>query len=227
MAKEIPYHLGVILDGNRRWARENGLPAVQGHRKGLDNIKKLIEWCRKRGIKVLTLFVFSTENWQRSKKEIDYLMGLAKNTLNDKFIKEFHKGGIKLKAIGQIEGLSKTIQEKIKKFEELTKKNKEMTVNLAFSYGGRAEIVEAVKKIVAKKILPQKINEDVIKENLWTSDVDLVIRTGKVQRISNFLIWQAAYSELYFSNKYWPDFTERDLDEALTDYADRQRRFGK
>lgn len=224
--KPIPRHLGVIIDGNRRWARERGLPTLEGHRKGLEKVKELINWCKKRKIKILTIFVFSTENWKRSKFEVDYLMKLAKEAVSSN-LKELHKNRIKVRVIGQKERLPKFLQEAISKAEELTKKNKEMILNFALSYGGRAEIVEAIKNIIKKKIPPEKINEDVVKENLWTSDVDLIIRTGKEQRISNFLIWQAAYSELYFSPKYWPDFTEKDLDIALADYANRQRRFGK
>ncbi len=225
--KNIPYHLGVIIDGNRRWAQEKGLPASEGHRHGLKKVKELIKWCLKKGIKVLTLFIFSTENWKRPKKEINYLMGLIKRAFDKKNIEKINQKGVKIQAIGQREKLARPIQKLIEETETLTKNNKKMTVNFALSYGGRTEIVEAIKKIIKKKIPPEKINEDIIKENLWTSDVDLIIRTGKEQRISNFLIWQAAYSELYFSKKYWPDFTEKDLDEALEDYAQRQRRFGK
>jgi undecaprenyl diphosphate synthase len=224
--KNIPHHLGIIIDGNRRWAKEKGLPTFFGHKKGLEKVKKLTEWCLSRGIKILTLFVFSTENWKRSKSEVNYLMNLIKENFDKKNIEKLNQEGIKIKSIGQREKISKSIQKLIKEAEELTKNNKRMIVNFALSYGGRAEIVESVKNILKKEISPEKINEDTIKKNLWTSDVDLIIRTGKEQRISNFLIWQAAYSELYFSPKYWPDFTEKDLDKALSDYNRRQRRFG-
>ena len=222
-----PYHLGIIIDGNRRWARERGLPAFEGHRRGLERIKELINWSEERGIKILTLFVFSTENWKRSKVEVNYLMKLIGQTLSKKNIQKIHQEGIKIQAIGQRERLPKPVQKIIKETEELTKNNKKMTVNFALSYGGRAEIVEMTKKLIEKKIPPEKITEEVISQNLWTSDVDLIIRTGKEQRTSNFLIWQAAYSELYFCQKYWPEFSEKDLDEALEDYDQRQRRFGK
>ena len=224
--EKIPSHLGIILDGNRRWARERGLPSFEGHRKGLEKIREVIRWSKNRGIKILTLFVFSTENWKRAKREVNFLLRLAKKVINDN-LEELNKEGIKVKVIGQKERLPDFLQKEIKKAEELTKNNEKMTLNFALSYGGRAEIVEAIKNIITKKIPPEKIIEDTIKENLWTSDVDLVIRTGKEQRISNFLIWQTAYSELYFYPKYWPDFTENDLDKALLDYASRQRRFGK
>jgi undecaprenyl diphosphate synthase len=223
---KIPNHLGIILDGNRRWAKERGLPTFKGHKKGLEVVKKVIKWCQKRKIKILTLFVFSTENWERGGGEVNYLMKLAKKAISNHF-KHLHKNKIRVRVIGQREKLPKSLQKEITNIEELTKNNKEMTVNFALSYGGRAEIITAVKKIIKKKIPPQKITENTIKENLWTSDVDLIIRTGKEQRLSNFLLWQSAYSELYFSPKYWPDFTEKDLDEALTDYNNRQRRFGK
>ena len=224
--KKIPYHLGIIIDGNRRWAREKGLPALEGHRKGLAKVKELIKWSKERGVKILTLFIFSTENWKRTKREVNFLMQLAKSAIADN-LKELHKGGIKVRMIGQRERLPRFLQETIQKAEELTKDNKKMVLNFALSYGGRAEITEAIKKIIENKIPPEKINENVVSQNLWTSDLDLLIRTGKEQRISNFLIWQAAYSELYFCPKYWPDFTEKDLDEALSDYSQRQRRFGK
>ncbi len=226
MIKNIPNHLGIIIDGNRRWAREKGLPVFEGHRKGLAKVKELIKWSKERGVKILTLFVFSTENWKRAKREVNFLMKLVESAIADN-LKELHKEGIKVRIIGQKERLPKFLQETIWKAEELTKNNKGMVLNFALSYGGRAEIADAIKKIIEKKIPPEKITEDAISQNLWTSDLDLIIRTGKEQRISNFLIWQAAYSELYFSKKYWPAFTEKDLDEALADYAQRQRRFGK
>ena len=223
---KVPHHLGIILDGNRRWAKERGLPAFAGHKRGLEVVKNVIKWCQEKGIKILTLFVFSTENWKRTKIEVNFLMKLAKFAINDN-LKELHKAGVKIRVIGQREKLPIFLKKAILKAEELTKNNEEMVLNFALSYGGRAEIIEAIKNIIEKKIAVEKINEDVVKENLWTSDVDLIIRTGKEQRLSNFLLWQSAYSELYFSPKYWPDFTEKDLDKALTDYNNRQRRFGK
>ena len=223
---KIPYHLGIIIDGNRRWAREKGLPVFEGHRRGLKKIKEAIKWCKDRGVKILTFFVFSTENWKRSKTEVGYLMKLAQEIMEN-YVKEAYKKNIKIRIIGQKEKLPRALQKAIKKAEELTKNNKEMTVNFALSYGGRLEITEAIKNIIKKRIPPEKITEEVISENLWTSDLDLLIRTGKEQRLSNFLIWQVAYSELYFTKKYWPDFTEKDLDKALLDYTHRQRRFGR
>jgi len=221
----IPNHLGIILDGNRRWAKERGLPVFEGHRRGLETVKKIINYCKEKGIKILTLFVFSTENWKRGREEVNSLMKLARRTI-DSYLKHLHKSKIRVKVIGQREKLSKALQKEITKIEKITRDNTEMTVNFALSYGGRAEIVAAVKKIIKHKIPLREVNENTIKENLWTSDVDLIIRTGREQRISNFLIWQAAYSELYFYPKYWPDFSEEDLDKAVAEYSRRQRRFG-
>ena len=224
--KKVPSHLGIILDGNRRWAKEKGLPVFEGHRRGLDTAKKIINYTKDKGVNILTLFVFSSENWKRSKMEVSYLMKLLGQALDKKNIEEFHKQGIRVKVIGQREKLPLDLQKKIKETEEFTKNNKGMVLNFALSYGGRAEIVEAIKKIIKSKIQPDKLSEEIISQNLWTSDLDLIIRTGKEQRISNFLIWQAAYSELYFCSKYWPEFGEKDLDRAFLDYNNRQRRFG-
>ncbi len=223
---KTPHHLGIILDGNRRWAEAKGLSAIEGHKIGLEKVKQTIKWCKQRGIKVLSLFVFSTENWQRPKREVNYLMALSKNAIVEN-LKEISEAGIKVKIIGQRTKLSKLLQKAVAKSERLTANNSEMTLNFALSYGGRQEITEAVKKIVEKKIPSENITEKMISDNLWASELDLIIRTGEEQRLSNFLIWQAAYSELYFLKKYWPDFSEQDLDTALAEYDVRQRRFGK
>ena len=223
---KIPNHLGIILDGNRRWAKEKRIPIFQGHEKGLKIVKNVVTWCQDRGINILTLFVFSTENWKRPKREVGFLMNLTKSAII-KNLKELHGKEIKIRIIGEKNKLASSVQKSFNKAEELTKNNKSMVLNFALSYGGRAEIVQAIKNIIEKKIEPNDINEEIISKNLWTSDLDLIIRTGKEQRISNFLIWQAAYSELYFPKKYWPDFTENDLDKILADYSIRKRRFGK
>jgi len=223
---QTPQHIGIIMDGNRRWAKENGLPLFSGHVKGVEVLQKIAKYCKKKRIKILTLFAFSTENWQRPKREVSLLMNLCQKTLNGE-LKKLSKDGIKIKIIGQRERLPKKLQSSLKKIEEFTIGNKEMILNIALSYGGRAEIASALKNIVEKKIPPEKITEAIIAENLWTSDLDLLIRTGKEQRLSNFLIWQAAYSELYFSNKYWPDFNEKDIDKSLESFSQRQRTRGK
>jgi undecaprenyl diphosphate synthase len=222
---KVPNHLGIILDGNRRWAKERKMSPMAGHKKGAEAARKIIEAADDKGIKILTLFVFSTENWKRPKRETDYLMGLLKKVLSESR-KGADKRGLIIRVIGQKDRLPKALQKEILFTEKETENNKGMVVNFALSYGGRAEIIQAIKNIIKKKIPVDEINEDRIRENLWTTDVDLVIRTGKQLRISNFLIWQSAYSELYFSPKYWPDFAEKDLNEALSDYDKRQRSFG-
>lgn len=222
-------HLGIIIDGNRRWAKEKGLTSLEGHRQGYKKVKEVIRWCKERGIKIITLYLFSTENWNRAPVEVNFLMKLLNFGLK-KEIKELNKEGAKLRVIGQKERLSPGLQKTIKKAEDITKNNKEMVVNLAISYGGRTEIVEAVRKIIKEGVSPEKVDESKIGDYLYTGglpDPELIIRTSGEQRLSNFLIWQSAYAELYFTKKYWPDFTEKDLDQALKDYASRQRRFGK
>ncbi len=228
--KKTPYHLAIIMDGNRRWAREKGLPTLEGHRKGYNKVQEVGDWCKKKGVKILTLWAFSTENWNRSKEEISYMMKLLAKALSKKEIDELNKKGIKLQVIGQKERLSKSLQRLAKKAEEETKNNKEGTLNLAISYGGRAEIIKAVQEIVKKKIPAEKINEELINQNLWTAGLpepDLIIRTSGEQRTSGFLMWQGVYAELYFCQKYWPDFNEKDLDTAIASYSQRERRMGK
>ena len=228
--QKIPFHLGIILDGNRRWAKEKGLPSFEGHRRGLNNVQKIGDYCAKKGIKILTLYTFSTENWKRPKREISYLMKLFAESLGKKNLQELHKKEVKLQIIGQKEKLPQALQERIKEAEKLTKNNKKRILNLAISYGGRIEITQAVKNIIKKKIPVNKITEELINNNLWTTGLpypDLIVRTGGVKRLSNFLTWQSAYSEFYFTKKFWPEFTEKDLDKALLDFSLRERRFGK
>lgn len=227
---KVPYHLGIIIDGNRRWAKERKLPSIEGHRRGLEKVKKIGKWCREKGVKILTLFTFSTENWSRPKREVNYLIKLLSKALDKKNIEEIHRDGIKFKVIGQKERFPEAFQKRIKEAEALTKDNRKGILNIALSYGGRAEIINALKEIIRKGVSINKINENLVEQHLWTSGEpypELIIRTGGEQRLSNFLIWQAAYSELYFPRKYWPDFTEGDLDKAFEEYVRRQRRFGK
>ncbi len=222
----IPHHLAIIIDGNRRWAKSKGLPSFEGHRKGFDKVDKLGDYCLEKGVKVLTLYCFSTENWKRSKTEVSYLMRLLSKAFNREKIKKLNNRGVKMQVIGQKERLPKFLQKKIAKAEESTKNNKKGFLNLAISYGGRPEIVQAVKNII-KKGLP--VTEESINNNLWTKglpDPDLIIRTSGEQRLSNFLTWQSAYSELYFPKKYWPDFSKKDIDKAFKEYSSRRRRFG-
>ncbi len=227
---KIPTHLGIIIDGNRRWAKKHNLPTIEGHRQGFRNVNKISEFARKLGVKILTIYVFSTENWKRPKKEIKYLMKLLSLAFNKKYIDKLIKDEIQIRILGEIEKLPKKLQQKIKKAEEKTKSGKKGILNLAISYGGRAEIIQALKKIIKKKIPADKITEKVISENLWTAglpDPDLIIRTGGRLRLSNFLTWQSTYSELYFTDKYWPDFTEKDLLDAFADFSKRKRNFGR
>ena len=227
---KIPKHLAIIIDGNRRWAKEKKLPSLRGHKKGLDNINKIGEWAQKKGVKILTFYAFSTENWKRSKSEVKYLMRLLSRAFSKKNLKKINQKGIKIQVIGQKEKLPGFLRKKIEQGEKLTKNNKEGILNLAISYGGRLEIIRAIKKIIKNKIKAEKITENLINENLWTKglpDPDLIVRTGGEKRLSNFLTWQSTYSELYFIKKYWPDFTEKDLQEAFKNYSNRQRRFGK
>ncbi|MCD6550349.1 di-trans,poly-cis-decaprenylcistransferase [bacterium] len=234
----MPVHVILLPDGNRRWARERGLPTIQGHLAGFENIKRFCRWCQKRGIKVLTAFGFSTENWNRPKKEVKYLLELLEHGFREEMKKYFSNGKgnsiltkkVRVRVIGQKERLPKSLQEVIRKVEELTKNNKEYFLNLAVSYSGRWDILNAVKEIIKKKVSPSQITERLFEKYLSTSGLpapDLVIRTSGEKRFSNFLLWQSAYAELYFSEKYWPDFGEKDFDKALKEYANRQRRFGR
>ena len=228
--KKIPKHIVLFPDGNRRFAKKKGIPTFQGHWHGYKNLKKFVQWCKKKGIKVLTAFGFSTENWKRSRAEVNYLMKLFEKGLSEKGdIRQLHEHGVRIRIIGQKYRLPKSLQKVIREVENLTKNNKKFYLNLAVSYGGRWDIVQAIQKIIQDKIPIKKITEKLVDKYLQTAGLpapDLVIRAGGERRLSNFLLWQSAYSELYFSKKLWPEFTEKDLDKALEDYAKRERRFG-
>ena len=227
MEKNVPHHLGVIIDGNRRWAREKGLPTLEGHKKGLDILKSLIGWAKKRGIKILTIYSFSIDNWNRSKTEVSYLMNLFRKTFEDSQ-KIAEMENVKIKVVGEKEMIPQDILEIIKKVEDDSKENKDMVVNIAFSYGGRKEIINSIKEIINKKIPVNQITEKIVSDNLYIPEnADLIIRTSNEKRLSGFLTWQSSYSEFYFLEKHWPDFSEEDLDNILLDYSNRQRRFGK
>jgi len=215
------------MDGNRRWATTRRLPSFEGYRAGYKKIEDVLRWCRDAGIKILTLYAFSTENWQRSKKEVDFLMKLFYLALT-KDIKKLHKNKVCVRVIGREEGLSKKLQQAIKKAEALTKNNTAAILNLAINYGGRLELVDAFNKIL--KNPPKEITEDLISQNIYTADLpdpDLIIRTSGERRLSEFLTWQSAYSEFYFIKRHWPEFSKEDFDDALNDFANRQRRFGQ
>lgn len=229
--KKTPEHIVLFPDGNRRWAQKRGLPTIEGHKQGHNNLIRLCKWCKSRGVKFLTTFGFSTENWNRPKEEVKYFMQLLEKglSLGKREINKLEKEGVKVKVIGQKERLPVSLQKAIVNIEEKTKNNKKLQLNLAVSYGGRWDITQAIKEIVKRRIPISEITEDLVGEYLTTNGLpvpDLIIRAGGEKRLSNFLLWQAAYSELYFSPKLWPDFTKKDLDSALKEYSRRQRRFG-
>jgi len=221
-------HLAIIMDGNRRWAKNQNLLSVEGHQKGYEKLKEVMTWCLKKDIKTLTVYAFSTENWNRSEDEVNFLMTLFHRALTDE-LAEFHSQGIRLNVIGSRERLSAKIVKAIAEAEEKTKDNTQGTLNLCINYGGRLEIIEAVKKIVASGVKPENITDKLIADNLWMAgqaDPDLIIRTSGEQRLSGFLTWESVYSEFLFLEKHWPDFSEADFDQALNDFNNRHRRFG-
>lgn len=227
MKKPILHHLAIIMDGNRRWAKKRGLPSLFGHKKGYGKILKVGDWCLARGIKALTVFAFSTENWNRSKEEVGYLMNLLEQGLTND-ITAMHQKGIRVRFLGRLNELPPVLQKLCHESMELTKNNTNATLNIALNYGGQPEIIDAVNKIIADKV--KKVDEQSFVKYLYDPALlppDLIIRTSGEQRLSGFLLWHSAYSELYFAKVLWPAFSEKDLDLALTDYASRQRRFGK
>ena len=230
---KLPKHIAIIMDGNGRWAKEKGKLRLFGHEKGSKTVKEVVEGCAELGVKNLTLYAFSTENWNRPKLEVQTLMKLLISSLK-KEIKTLQKNNIKLNAIGDLKALPSKVYTELIDVMELTKSNSRLTLTLALSYGSRDELINTVKQISIKVknniISPEKIDESVINEHLYTQnlpDVDLLIRTSGEQRISNFLLWQIAYAELYFTNVFWPDFTKEHLYEAIINYQQRERRFGK
>lgn len=228
MDNQLPKHIGIILDGNRRWAKENNLPSFEGHRRGFENIKNIASHAFDQGIKILTVFAFSTENWKRSTEEVSYLMDLFK-MVSTKELKFLVEKKIKLQILGDMSAFDEDLQNKLNKALSETANNDQGVFNICLNYGGREEIVEAVKKIIKSGNKAEEINKDLISQNLYTAgllDPDLVIRTSGEQRLSGFLTWQSVYSELYFVKKHWPDFSTKDFDEALLEFANRQRRFG-
>jgi undecaprenyl diphosphate synthase len=231
--KKIPKHIAIIMDGNGRWAKNKGLSRDYGHKEGKESAKEMVRSCAKLGVKNLTLFAFSSENWKRPKLEVELLMGLLHNSLRTE-LKELKKNNIKLETIGDLSKIPLLVRKFLKKVCEETKDNDLMTLTLALSYGSRDEIINSVKEIADKVknniISVEKIDESLINQHLYTRnlpDVDLMIRTSGEKRISNFLLWQSAYAELYFSDELWPDFKSEHLIEAISDYQNRERRFGR
>ena len=228
----LPKHIAIILDGNRRWAKNHGLTTLQGHTEGFDNLERIAKFANKIGIKYLTVYAFSTENWKRSKDEVAWLMRIFKNNV-DRYLAKKDTENIKIRIIGEKENVPKDLVPRIEKITEKTKNNTGLTLNICFNYGGRAEITHACKVIAEKvkngELNIEDINENLISDNIYTAgqpDPDLMIRTSHELRTSNFLPWQLTYSEFYFPDKFWPEFTEDDLIEAIKVYQGRNRRFG-
>ena len=228
----LPKHIAIIMDGNRRWAKKRNLPVALGHKEGAKTLEKIVRYANKIGIKYITVYAFSTENWKRTEEEVNSLMTLFQNYLDD-YSKRADSENIKVKIIGSRENLSNKMKDKIEKCMERTKNNTGITFNIALNYGGRDEIVSAVKEIAQKvkqnEIEIKDITEELISSNLYTKgqpDPDLLIRTSGELRLSNFLPWQLVYTEFLFVDKYWPDFSEADLDEAISVFQKRNRKFG-
>ena len=225
----VPSHVAVIMDGNGRWAEQRKLPRLAGHRAGTENIRRVIEEFDRFGVKHLTLYAFSTENWKRPDEEVHGLMNILENVIA-KETQALHKQGVRLLHLGSLDQLSPKLQHAIRQAIELTKGNRKITLSVAFNYGGRSEILQAVRKIVQERVPPQDIDESTFNNYLYTAgipDPDLIIRTAGEMRLSNFLLWQSAYSEYYCTPTYWPDFDHNELYMALTAYSQRRRRFGK
>jgi len=225
---KVPYHLAIIMDGNGRWARSRGLPRLAGHRAGTENIRRILEACVEHGIKILTLYAFSTENWGRPNAEVRGIMRILEQTI-DRELPELHQNGVQLRHIGRLEGIAEKLRQKVHEAIELTKDNDRIILNVAFNYGGRTEIVDAVRRIVESGVDPDRLDEELFGQYLYTvglPDPDLIIRTAGELRMSNFLIWQGAYAEYYATLTYWPDFDEEELHSALLEYSNRERRFG-
>jgi undecaprenyl diphosphate synthase len=228
MSQTIPTHIGFILDGNRRWSKENNLPTLEGHKRGSEVFQDVALHAFKKGVKNVTGFVFSSENWQRTDEEVGYLMGLVVKAVEN-YLDTFNKEGIKIVVLGRRDGLRAKVLKAIKKAEETTANNANGTLGLCFNYGGQDEIVDAVKQIVKSNVDPQKIDRDLISNYMYGSelpDLDLIIRTSGEQRTSGFMLWRSTYAEMMFNDKYWPAYSREDLDKDLKCYADRERRFG-
>lgn len=227
--KRIPRHVAIIMDGNGRWAKQRGLPRSEGHRQGTENLRRLIRAAVEFNVEILTIYAFSTENWNRPRREVQLLMRILEMVI-DRELEELNKEGVQIRHIGELDGIDERLQRKVLEACETTKNNTRLILNVAFNYGGRDEIVHAVQAIIRKGIPPESITEELISDHLYTSglpDPDLLIRTSGEFRLSNFLIWQGAYAEHYYTPVYWPDFDKESLREALDEYANRKRRFGK
>jgi undecaprenyl diphosphate synthase len=228
LPSKIPAHVAIIMDGNGRWAISRGLPRLAGHRAGVENLRRIITACVEFGVSYLTIYAFSTENWGRPPEEVKGLLFILDEVL-EKELNELHKQGVQLRHIGRLEGIAASTQKKVRDAVEMTRNNTRLTLNVAFNYGGRDEIVQAIRQMIADEVDPNQVNEALVSQYLYTAgqpDPDLIIRTAGELRISNFLIWQGAYAEYYAADVYWPDFDKPEFLRALEHYASRERRFG-
>jgi undecaprenyl diphosphate synthase len=225
---QIPTHVAIIMDGNGRWALARGLPRLLGHRAGTENLRRIITACVEFGVKYLTIYAFSTENWGRPREEVDGLMNILEDVI-DRELEELNKEGVQLRHIGRLERLDPKLQEKVMEAIELTRNNNRLVLNVAFNYGGRDEIVDAIQKMIKDGVKVEQVTSDLVSSYLYTAgvpDPDLIIRTSGELRVSNFLIWQGAYSEWYVTSVYWPDFDKEEFRKALNTFTKRDRRYG-
>jgi len=224
----VPQHVAIIMDGNGRWAQQRGLPRLAGHRAGTENVRRIAEACREHGVRILTLYAFSTENWKRPEDEVGGLMSLLSQVV-ERELDSLQRHGVRLRHLGTLQGLPAKLQEKIRYAVDATAENDKWYINIAINYGGRREIVDAVRRMIRDGMAPEDVTEETLSRYLYTAglpDPDLVIRTAGEMRLSNFLIWQSAYSEYFSTPTYWPDFGPEEFYEALAAYARRTRKFG-
>jgi undecaprenyl diphosphate synthase len=227
--EKIPQHVAIIMDGNGRWALQRGLPRLAGHKAGTENLRRVIRSTVEFGVKYLTIYAFSTENWGRPPEEVKGLMYILEDVI-DRELNELHKEGVQLRHIGRLERLAPSLQEKVLDAIDVTKSNNRLILNIAFNYGGRDEIVQAIQRMMKDDVLPEKVTDELVSQYLYTAgvpDPDLIIRTSGELRVSNFLIWQAAYSEWYITPTFWPDFDKDEYRRALEAFSHRDRRYGK
>lgn len=226
---DFPKHVGIIMDGNRRWAKAKGLPTLKGHLQGQQTLRGIAQHAFRRGVEYLSVYAFSTENWRRTEEEIGYLMSQVARSLK-KYVPEFVDAGVRIRFLGVREGLPSSVLQAIENAEAQTAANDKATLAICFNYGGQQEIVDATKALIAAGTLAEEITSETFAEHLYAPDIppiDLLIRSSGEQRISNFMLWRSAYSELVFTETFWPDFTPEEFDAIVRQYAERQRRFGK
>jgi len=226
--ERVPRHVGIIMDGNGRWARARGLPRSAGHRAGTENLRRVLRAAVEFGVQILTIYAFSTENWGRSKREVRVLLSILERVI-DRELSELHQEGVQLRHVGRLERIHPNLRQKVLDAVELTRNNQRLILNVAFDYGGRAELVDAIRRIIADGVPAKQVDEALVSRYLCTAglpDPDLIIRTSGEMRISNFLIWQGAYAEFYVTPTLWPDFGKAELYKALESYSQRERRFG-